>query len=96
MVVGLPAIDTSANSLGLDFSWELDFWGKFRRATEAARANLAASEWGQREITTELVANVASAYFTLRDLDLQLEITRRTLTSRQDSLRLSGQLGNLY
>ena len=91
---GLPAIQTSANRLGLDFSWELDFWGKFRRATEAARANLAASEWGQREITTELIANVASAYFTLRALDLQLEITRRTLTSRQDSLRLTQILAN--
>src|SRR6202043_3610791 len=54
-----------------------------------ARANLAATEWGQREIATELVANVASAYFSLRALDLQLEITRRTLASRQDSLRLT-------
>ena len=91
---GLPAIDTSANRLGLDFGWELDFWGKFRRATEAARANLAASEWGKREITTQLIANLASAYFTLRALDLHLEITRRTLTSRQDSLRLTQILAN--
>jgi outer membrane protein, multidrug efflux system len=90
----IPAFNTSANRVGLDFNWELDFWGKFRRATEAARANLAASEWGQREITNELVANVASAYFTLRALDLQLEITRRTLTSRQDSLRLTQILAN--
>jgi len=90
----VPAVKTSANRVGLDFSWELDFWGKFRRATEAARANLSASEWGQREITTELVANVASAYFTLRALDLQLEITRRTLASRQDSLRLTQILTN--
>jgi multidrug efflux system outer membrane protein len=90
----VPAIETNTNRVGLDFNWELDFWGKFRRATEAARANLAASEWGQREITTELVANVASAYFTLRALDLQLEITRRTLTSRQDSLRLTQILAN--
>jgi len=90
----VPAVKTSANRVGLDFSWELDFWGKFRRATEAARANLSASEWGQREITTELVANVASAYFTLRALDLQLEITRRTLASRQDSLRLTQILAN--
>ncbi len=84
-----PAVETNTNRVGLDFNWEVDFWGKFRRATEAARANLAATEWGQREIVTELVANVASAYFTLRALDLQLEITRRTLTSRQDSLRLT-------
>ena len=90
----LPVIETSANRVGLDFNWELDFWGKFRRATEAARANLAATEWGRREIATQLVANVVSAYFTLRALDLQLEITRRTLASRQDSLRLTQILAN--
>jgi outer membrane protein, multidrug efflux system len=85
----LPPIETNTNRVGVDFNWELDFWGKFRRATEAARANLAATEWGQREIATELIANVAGGYFRLRALDLQLEITRRTLTSRQDSLRLT-------
>ena len=90
----VPAIETNMNRVGLDFNWELDFWGKFRRATEAARANLAASEWGRREIATELVANIASAYFSLRALDLQLEITRRTLASRQDSLRLTQILAN--
>ena len=91
---GIPPVETSTNRVGLDFNWELDFWGKFRRSTEAARANLASTEWGQREIATELVANVASAYFSLRALDLQLEITRRTLTSRQDSLRLTQILAN--
>jgi multidrug efflux system outer membrane protein len=85
----IPAVETNTNRVGLDFNWELDFWGKFRRATEAARANLAATEWGRQEIARELVANVASAYFTLRALDLQLEITQRTLASRQDSLRLT-------
>jgi outer membrane protein, multidrug efflux system len=85
----IPAIETNTNRVGLDFNWELDFWGKFRRATEAARANLAATEWGRQEIARELVANVAGAYFTLRALDLQLEITQRTLASRQDSLRLT-------
>ena len=91
---GIPPVETSTNRVGLDFNWELDFWGKFRRSTEAARANLASTEWGQREIATELVANVASAYFSLRALDLQLEITRRTLTSHQDSLRLTQILAN--
>ena len=90
----VPPVETNTNQVGGAFNWELDFWGKFRRATEAARANLVASEWGQREITTELVANVASAYFTLRALDLQLEITRRALASRQDSLRLTQILAN--
>ncbi len=84
-----PPSETSSNRVALDLSWDLDFWGRFRRATEAARANLVASEWARREIITQLVANLASAYFKLRALDLQLEISRRTLASRQDSLRLT-------
>jgi hypothetical protein len=85
----LPPIETSANQVGLAFDWDLDFWGKFRRATEASRANLVATEWARREVMTQLVANLASAYFELRALDLQLEISQRTLVSRQDSLRLT-------
>jgi outer membrane protein, multidrug efflux system len=85
----LPALDTSTNRLGLDLNWELDFWGKFRRATEAARANLVATEWARREVITELIENLTSDYFRLRALDLQLEISRRALASRQDSLRLT-------
>ena len=87
-------IETSANSTSLAFSWQLDFWGRYRRATEGARANLLASEWARREVITELVANVSSAYFRLRALDLQLEISRRTLSSRKDSLRLTQVLAN--
>ncbi len=60
--------------LGGALSWELDFWGKYRRATEAARAEIAASEWGRRAIVTSLVSQVASDYFVLRSLDLELEI----------------------
>ena len=85
----IPPIETNANQVGVNFNWELDFWGRFRRATEAARANLAATEWGRREILRQLVSNVAGSYFTLRALDLQLEISRNTLASRQDSLRLT-------
>ncbi len=84
-----PPLETSANSVGAAFHWELDFWGRFRRATEAARANLVATEWGRREIITELISNLAAGYFQLRALDLQLEISRRTLATRQDSLRLT-------
>jgi outer membrane protein, multidrug efflux system len=75
--------------LGASLSWELDFWGKYRRATEAARAQIAASEWGRRAIVTSLVSEVASDYFILRSLDSQLDISRRTLTSREESLRLT-------
>jgi len=85
----LPAFETSTGQLNLSAAWELDFWGKYRRATEAARANLVASEWARREVLSTLVANVASAYFQLRALDLQLEISKRTLNSRQESLRLT-------
>ncbi|HXN95035.1 MAG TPA: efflux transporter outer membrane subunit, partial [Candidatus Acidoferrales bacterium] len=73
----------------LSAAWELDFWGKYRRATEAGRANLLASEWARREVVSTLVANVSSAYFQLRALDLELEISKRTLNSRQESLRLT-------
>ncbi len=75
-------------------SWNIDFWGQYRRATEAARANLAQTEWGQRAVVSTLVANVATAYFELRTLDLELEITRHTLASRQESLRLTKLLEN--
>ena len=85
----LPAFETSTGQVNISAAWELDFWGKYRRATEAARANLVASEWARREVLSTLVANVASAYFQLRALDLQLEISKRTLNSRQESLRLT-------
>jgi len=86
-IVG-PAVNTSAGVASLSLFWELDFWGKFRRATEAARANLLATEWGQRAVITSLVSSVASAYYQLRELDLELEISRQTLATRQQSLRL--------
>jgi multidrug efflux system outer membrane protein len=72
----------------LDLFWEIDLWGRLRRATEAARADLLASEEVQRFVVTTLVSDVATAYFQLRELDLELEIARRTLALRQDSLRL--------
>jgi multidrug efflux system outer membrane protein len=75
-------------------SWDTDFWGKYRRATEAARANLAQTEWGRRAVVSTLVANVAGAYFRLRAFDLQLDITQRTLASRQESLRLTKLLAD--
>jgi multidrug efflux system outer membrane protein len=86
--------DTSATQVGLALAWDLDFWGKYRRATEAARANLLATEWAHRAVISTLVSDVAAAYFQLRTLDLQLEISRRTLASRQDSLRLTQMLAH--
>ncbi len=90
----LPELETNASSVSASMVWELDFWGKYRRATEAARANLLATEWAQRAVTNTLVSNVAAAYFQLRALDLQLEISRRTLVSRQESLQLTRTLSD--
>ena len=83
-----PAFETSPSQVNLSLFWELDFWGKFRRATEAARATLLATEWGQKAVMSSLVSNVASAYFQLRELDAEMEISRSTLASRKESLRL--------
>jgi len=90
----LPAFETSANQVSGNLAWDLDFWGRYRRATEAARADLVASEWARREVITALIANLTGAYFQLRALDLQLEISQRTLASRQDSLRLTRLLAD--
>ena len=73
---------------GVNLSFELDFWGRWRRATEAARADLAATEEARRVILSTLVSDVASAYIQLRALDLGLDIALQTLASRQNSLRL--------
>jgi multidrug efflux system outer membrane protein len=89
-VIASQTLPTYGSGLiGASLSWELDFWGKYRRATEAARAQILASEWGRRAILTSLVSQVASGYFTLRALDLELEIAKRTLASRQESLSLT-------
>jgi multidrug efflux system outer membrane protein len=90
----IPSFETTANQLTLSAAWELDFWGRYRRATEAARANLLAQEWAQRAVISSLVSDVASAYFQLRELDLELEISRQTLSSRKDSLRLTQVLAD--
>jgi outer membrane protein, multidrug efflux system len=73
---------------GINLSFELDFWGRWRRATEAARADLLATEEGRHVVLSDLVSGVATAYFQLRALDLGLEVARRTVVLRQDSLRL--------
>ncbi|HLJ88054.1 MAG TPA: efflux transporter outer membrane subunit [Candidatus Angelobacter sp.] len=90
----IPATNVSANQINASLQWELDFWGKFRRATEAARASLLASQWARQEVIRTLVSDVAVAYFQLRELDLELAISQRTLTSREDSLRLTKLLAD--
>jgi outer membrane protein, multidrug efflux system len=73
---------------GASISWELDLWGRLRRATESARADLLATEEARRGVVTTLVAQVAQAYFDLRGLDAVLEISRRTLEVRRQALDL--------
>jgi len=77
---------------GLSASWTPDFWGKYRRATEAARAQLLGYEWARRAVLDTVISNIATAYFQLRTLDMQLEISKQTLASRQDSLKLTRTL----
>jgi outer membrane protein, multidrug efflux system len=87
-----PAYQVNGGELNLSVIWNLDFWGKYRRQTEAARAQLLATEWGQRAVISSLVADVATAYFQLRALDSELDITKRTLADRQQSLKLTQTL----
>jgi multidrug efflux system outer membrane protein len=72
-------------------SFEVDIWGKLRRATEAARANLLSAEETRRAVVTTLVSDVATAYLTLRELGYALAISRRTLQTREQSLALTRQ-----
>src|SRR5437660_7554704 len=67
-------------------SFELDIWGRLRRATEAARASLLGAEENRKAVVTTLVSDVATEYFSLRELDSELEISKRTLEVRQQSL----------
>jgi multidrug efflux system outer membrane protein len=70
-------------------SYQVDLWGQLRRTTEAARANLLASQYAKRAVNVTLVAMVANAYFQLISLDSQLEITRRTVAAREKFLELT-------
>ena len=88
----IPAYEITQGQVSASAAWDLDFWGKYRRATEAARANLLANEWAQKEVMATLVANLATSYFELRELDLELEISQRTLDHRKNSLQLTQTL----
>src|SRR5579863_7376453 len=82
---------TTSNFLLLtaDAAFQLDFFGKLRRATEASRAQLLATEDARQMVILTLVSDVASDYFALLQLDLQLQITRDTVKTQQDSVKLT-------
>jgi len=82
---GAPTFD----SLSLQASYIVDFWGQYRRATEAARANLLATQFAQAVVRTTLISNVASNYFLLRQFDLQLDYSTKTLAADQEILRIN-------
>jgi multidrug efflux system outer membrane protein len=75
-------------ALDLSASYELDIWGRLRRATESARASLLASEEGRRTVVMTVATTTANAYIQLRALDKQLDIARNTVESRKEVLRL--------
>jgi multidrug efflux system outer membrane protein len=87
-----PSYEANAGEVDLAVVWNLDFWGKYRRQTEAARASLLASQWGHSAVLASVVSSVATAYFTLRELDWALDVSNKTLAARQDSLRLTSVL----
>ena len=81
--------DRSFGSVLLNLlTYEIDIWGRLRKATAAARSDLLATEEARLAVITTLISDVATAYFSLRELDFELDISRRTLTSREESLRL--------
>ena len=73
---------------GLTMAWEIDFWGKFRRATEAARANYVASGYAQRTIQIGLITAITQTYFQLLDFRWRLQIAEHTLDSRQKAVEI--------
>jgi multidrug efflux system outer membrane protein len=85
---GAPAGEVTSYRIDGSISWQLDFWGKYRRASEAARAEVLAAEWSHRAVISTLIADLAGAYFQLRELDLEQAITQQTLVSRRQSLDL--------
>jgi multidrug efflux system outer membrane protein len=82
---------TSTVYLSAPLSWEIDFWGKYRRASEAARAELMASAYGLKSVQMTLIAEVASAYYQLLDFHQRRAISISTLESRIQSLKIIQQ-----
>ncbi|OQY42370.1 MAG: hypothetical protein B6240_14025 [Desulfobacteraceae bacterium 4572_87] len=74
--------------VGPALSWELDFWGKFRRGTESAKARLMASEYGLRTVQIGLISAVVGSYYRLLDYHQRVKISKDTLKSRNESLHI--------
>jgi multidrug efflux system outer membrane protein len=85
-----PGTDTTYNQYEafLGGTWEIDFWGKYRRASESAQAELFSTEEARRTVVQTLVSAVAITYVEIRAQDKQLEVTRRTAQTRRETLEL--------
>jgi multidrug efflux system outer membrane protein len=87
LFVGQATENSQANIFaGATMSWELDFWGKFRRANESEKAKLLATQYGYRSVQMGLISTVAASYFQLLDFQMRLEISKKTLAMRDSSL----------
>jgi outer membrane protein, multidrug efflux system len=87
-----PSGAITEGSFNVSAAWNPDFWGLYRRQTEAERATLLSQVWAQRAVRMSLVQQVATAYFHLRSLDEQLDIAKQTLKARQESTELTRTL----
>ena len=82
----MSSINNSSSNLGVGMNWELVFWGRYRAASEGARAELAASEYGMRSIQMSIITEVTINYASILDLENKLDISKKTLDSRDSSL----------
>jgi outer membrane protein, multidrug efflux system len=80
-----PTVD----SVGIQLNYIVDFWGKYRRATEAARAQLLATTYGRYIVQTTLISDMATAYFQLRQFDYQLDFSQKDVATDNDAVRLN-------
>src|SRR5579862_7418907 len=89
---GLPSGAAAVGAFNLSAAWTPDFWGLYRRQTEAQRAQLLGQLWAQRAVRITVVQQVAATYLHLRSLDEQLSIAKQTLGARQESVELTRTL----
>jgi outer membrane protein, multidrug efflux system len=82
---GSPTIDT----VGISLNYIVDFWGQYRRATEAAKAQLLSSTYARDVVLTTLISNIATSYYQLREFDSQLEFAKKTLEADNEILRIN-------
>lgn len=89
---GLIAPDPGGNVFGgFAMNWEIDFWGKFRRSTEAAKADLLANEFNRRTIQISLISDVSASYYTILDYKWRLEISKNTIILREENVDIIQQ-----